>query len=111
MRIAWMYYVEGLTQNEIADKLGIGRVTVVRNINEAIRQREVKIWIEGDVAECLELEGQLKQAFGFKEAVVVPEPSNPGAHHQGDRRRGRHVYHRQPHRRHVDRRRLGRHAL
>ena len=39
MRIAWMYYVEGLTQNEIADRLGIGRVTVVRNINEAIRQR------------------------------------------------------------------------
>ena len=41
MRIAWMYYVEGLTQNEIADRLGIGRVTVVRNINEAIKQREV----------------------------------------------------------------------
>ena len=42
MRIAWMYYVEGLTQNEIADRLGIGRVTVVRNINEALRHREVK---------------------------------------------------------------------
>ena len=74
MRIAWMYYVEGLTQNEIADRLGIGRVTVVRNINEAIRQREVKIWIEGEVSECFELEAQLKEAFGFKEAVVVPEP-------------------------------------
>ena len=37
MRIAWMYYVEGLTQNEIAEKLGIGRVTVVRNINEALK--------------------------------------------------------------------------
>ncbi len=74
MRIAWMYYVEGLTQNEIADRLGIGRVTVVRNINEAIKQREVKIWIEGEVSECFELEAQLKQAFGFKEAVVVPEP-------------------------------------
>ena len=77
MRIAWMYYVEGLTQNEIADKLGIGRVTVVRNINEALRQREVKIWIEGEVAECLELEAQLKQAFGLREAIVVPEPSSP----------------------------------
>ena len=39
MRIAWMYYVEGLTQSEIADRLGIGRVTVVRNINEAIKQQ------------------------------------------------------------------------
>ena len=77
MRIAWMYYVEGLTQNEIADRLGIGRVTVVRNINEAIKQREVKIWIEGEVAECIEIEGQLKAAFNLKEAVVVPEPTSP----------------------------------
>ncbi len=77
MRIAWMYYVEGLTQNEIADRLGIGRVTVVRNINEAIRQREVKIWIEGDVAECFHLEAELKDRFGLKEAVVVPAPSSP----------------------------------
>ena len=76
MRIAWMYYVEGLTQNEIADRLGIGRVTVVRNINEAMRQREVKIWIEGDVSECLDLEAELKSAFGLKEAVVVPEPAH-----------------------------------
>ena len=77
MRIAWMYYVEGLTQNEIADRLGIGRVTVVRNINEALKQREVKIWITGHVAECLDLEGQLKEKFNLLEAVVVPEPANP----------------------------------
>jgi deoxyribonucleoside regulator len=75
LRIAWMYYVEGLTQNEIADQLGIGRVTVVRNINEAIRQREVKIWIEGGIAECVELEVELKKVFGLADAVVVPEPS------------------------------------
>ncbi len=77
MRIAWMYYVEGLTQNEIADRLGIGRVTVVRNINEALKQGEVKIWIEGEVSECFELESELKSAFGFREAVVVPEPVRP----------------------------------
>lgn len=75
MRIAWMYYVEGLTQNEIADRLGIGRVTVVRNINEALKQREVKIWITGGVAECLDLEAQLKARFKLVDAVVVPEPA------------------------------------
>jgi DNA-binding transcriptional regulator LsrR (DeoR family) len=76
LRIAWMYYVEGLTQNEIAEKLGIGRVTVVRNINEALKQREVKIWIEGEIAECFQLEEQLKEAFDLRDAVVVPEPTN-----------------------------------
>ena len=79
MRIAWMYYVEGLTQSEIADNLGIGRVTVVRNINEAIKQREVRIWITGQMAECLDLEKQLKAEFNLIDAMVVPEPSNPAA--------------------------------
>jgi DNA-binding transcriptional regulator LsrR (DeoR family) len=77
MRIAWMYYVEGLTQNEIADRLGIGRITVVRNLNEAMRQREVKIWIEGEVSECFSLEAELKHAYGLKDAVVVPQPVKP----------------------------------
>jgi DNA-binding transcriptional regulator LsrR (DeoR family) len=77
VRIAWMYYVEGLTQNEIADRLGIGRVTVTRNINEAIKQHEVKIWIEGKIAECLDLERELTEAFRLREAVVVPEPVSP----------------------------------
>jgi deoxyribonucleoside regulator len=76
MRIAWMYYVEGLTQNEIADRLGIGRVTVVRNIHEAIKRREVKIWIEGEVAECIAIETELKSVFNLKEAIVVPEPTD-----------------------------------
>jgi deoxyribonucleoside regulator len=76
MRIAWMYYVEGLTQNDIADRLGIGRVTVVRNINEAIKQREVKIWIEGEVADCIAIEAELKVAFNLSEAIVVPETAH-----------------------------------
>ena len=76
MRIAWMYYVEGLTQNEIAERLGIGRVTVVRNINEAIKQREVKIRIEGEIADCIEIEVALKKVFNLQEAIVVPEPTN-----------------------------------
>jgi len=77
MRIAWMYYVEGLTQSEIADTLGIGRVTVVRNINEALAQREVRIWLTGPITECLELEKELKAEFGLNDAIVVPEPSQP----------------------------------
>ena len=75
LRIAWMYYVEGLTQNEIADQLGIGRVTVVRNLTEAKRQREVKIWIDSGIAECLELEAALKVRYGFEDALVVPAPA------------------------------------
>jgi DNA-binding transcriptional regulator LsrR (DeoR family) len=78
MRIAWMYYIEGLTQNEISDRLGLGRITVIRNIQEARRRNEVKIWIEGADAECVELEFKLQNSFGLEEAIVVPEPSDQG---------------------------------
>ena len=54
-----MYYVERLTQGEIADALGIGRVNVIRNINEPIKQHEVRIWITGHLAECFKLEKAL----------------------------------------------------
>ncbi len=79
IRIAWIYYVEGLIQGEIADALGIGRVTVIRNINEAIKQHEVQIWITGHIAEYFELEQALKASFGLVDCVVVPEPSSPTA--------------------------------
>ncbi len=109
IRIAWMYYVEGLTQNEIAEKLDIGRVTVVRNINEALKQREVKIWIEGDIAECLDLEKRLRQTFGLDEACGRARAHRSRPYRALDRRRGRHVPLGASAFGHVDRRRLGHH--
>ncbi|MEK1853704.1 MAG: sigma factor-like helix-turn-helix DNA-binding protein, partial [Phyllobacterium sp.] len=42
MRAAWMYYIEQMTQNEIAEILGVGRVTIVRMLAEARARNEVK---------------------------------------------------------------------
>lgn len=72
LRIAYMYYVERMTQSEIAAKLGIGRVTVVRHLNEARRRREVRFWIEGALAESVALEQQLQNRFGLERAVIAP---------------------------------------
>jgi DNA-binding transcriptional regulator LsrR (DeoR family) len=72
LRAAWMYYVEEMTQNAIADRLGIGRVTVVRLLNDARALHEVRVSVSRDIAELLRLEFALQQAFGIKEAVVAP---------------------------------------
>nr|WP_244636029.1 sugar-binding transcriptional regulator [Chthonobacter albigriseus] len=72
IRAAWMYYVEEMTQSEIAERLGIGRVTVVRLLSDARERNEVKLSIEGELSECVRLERLLEQAFGIGEAVVVP---------------------------------------
>ena len=72
LRAAWMYYVERMTQNEIADHLHIGRVTVVRLLADSVARNEVKITIEGELAEVVRIERQLEQRFGLTEAIVAP---------------------------------------
>ncbi|MBK3843903.1 sugar-binding transcriptional regulator [Paraburkholderia aspalathi] len=67
-----MYFVEEMTQNEIAQKLGVGRVTVVRLLAAARERNEVKISIGDRLAECVEAERLLERRFGIDEAIVVP---------------------------------------
>lgn len=72
IRAAWMYYVEQMTQNDIADVLGVGRVTVVRMLAEARSRNEVKIAIEGELSEIVRLERLLETTFGVQQAIVAP---------------------------------------
>jgi DNA-binding transcriptional regulator LsrR (DeoR family) len=72
LRAAWMYYVEEMTQNAVADALGIGRVTVVRLLSDARALHEVKISLRRDIAELAGLEMALQRRFGLTEAIVAP---------------------------------------
>ncbi len=72
IRAAWMYFVEQMTQNEIAAILGVGRVTVVRMLAEARARNEVKITIESELSEIVGLERALEKAFGLEQALVAP---------------------------------------
>lgn len=75
-RAAWMYYVEEMTQNTIAETLGIGRVTVVRLLAEARAKNEVKISLRRDFTELSELETALQRRFRLERAVVSPKSNN-----------------------------------
>ncbi len=71
-RAAWMYYAEEMTQNAIADALGIGRVTVVRLLAEARALNEVKISLRREFELLTELEAGLERRFGLDRAIVAP---------------------------------------
>lgn len=72
IRAAWMYFIEQMTQNEIAEVLGVGRVTIVRMLAEARTRNEVKIAIESELAEIVRLERALEKTFGLQQAFVAP---------------------------------------
>ena len=74
-RVAWMYYVEEMTQSAIADALGIGRITVVRLLAEARQMNEVRISLSRDIAELSRLEIELQKRYEVAEVVVAPRSS------------------------------------
>jgi DNA-binding transcriptional regulator LsrR (DeoR family) len=71
VRVAWCYYALNLTQQEVAQRLGIPRVRVIRLLSEARRRGIVKISIESKLAENAELEHRLSERFGVELAEVV----------------------------------------
>lgn len=75
LRAAWLYYNQGLTQKDVANRLGISRSTVIRLLDEALKRAEVQIWISEGIGDCVELAVRLEKALGLDEAVVVPAAS------------------------------------
>lgn len=75
VRAAWLYYMEGLTQAEIADRLKMTRLRVNRLLVEARSSGLVNITINSRLESCVRLERALMEAFGLREAIVVPTPA------------------------------------
>ncbi len=76
VRVAWLYYMEGLTQDRIASQLRLTRLRVNRILAEARHSGLVSITINANVTHCLELEAALRQCHGLRDAVIVPTPED-----------------------------------
>ena len=73
-QVAWAYYVEGLTQERVADKLGATRLRVNKALSDAHRRGLVRITFNTAFAACAELEAALRARFGLRQAYVAPAP-------------------------------------
>lgn len=71
-RIAWMYYVEELTQSQIATHLNLGRITVQRLLAEARNRNEISINVKTTDSEIVARERAMEQAFGIDRCIVAP---------------------------------------
>ncbi|VEB96130.1 Transcriptional regulator lsrR [Cedecea lapagei] len=71
-RVAWMYYVAGMTQQDIARELGISRQVAQRLVSSAREQGMVTVKIAHPVARCLKLAQQVRERFGLEVCRVVP---------------------------------------
>lgn len=76
-RIAWLYYVEGKTQDEIVTLTGISRSRVLRILAASRRDGTVQIRVTNTVSKCVELERALEERWRLNRAIVIPEPQDP----------------------------------
>jgi lsr operon transcriptional repressor len=76
VRAAWLYYMEGLTQAEVAARLKITRLRVNRLLVEARSGGLVNISLNSSLTGCIQLEQALVNECGLKDAVIVPTPQH-----------------------------------
>ena len=82
LRVAWFYYKDELTQDEIARRLSVSRASVGRMLERARRVGLVSINLNADHLNAFEVSNQLRRTFNLAEALVVPDhDKEPADHH------------------------------
>ncbi len=73
IQVAWMYYHDGLNQQDIASALGISRATVVNYLAEARETGLIRITLAAPAFTAHRLALALCDRFGLAGAYVVPD--------------------------------------
>ena len=71
-RASWYYYKTGMTQGEIAKRLGINRARVINILNEARKDGTVTFHVSGKDADLMDLQVRLKEKWGLKDVFLTP---------------------------------------
>ena len=73
LRAAWLAYVGGYTQGEIAERLEVSRAKAHRLVSLAMQSGRVKVFVEGGPADCIALENSLMSRYGLKTCIVASD--------------------------------------
>jgi DNA-binding transcriptional regulator LsrR (DeoR family) len=78
-RVLYLYYIEELTQSQVAQQLGLSTPKVNRLLQQARRQKMVEITIRTPFQYLFDLETRLQNIFNIREAVVIPRVAENAA--------------------------------
>ncbi|MEO8243341.1 MAG: MarR family transcriptional regulator, partial [bacterium] len=71
-RAGWLYYVGGMTQDQIATELGVSRQRAQRLVSRAMAEGLIQVRLNHHIGACLELEAALTDRFGLLRCRVAP---------------------------------------
>ncbi|MCW6507505.1 sugar-binding transcriptional regulator [Lichenifustis flavocetrariae] len=73
-RAAWLYYMEGMTQDAVAQVLGMTRARVLRILASCREDGTVQISVTSPLTRCVALERRLESGLRMERAIVIPRP-------------------------------------
>jgi len=74
VQVARLYYEEGLSQQEVADRLGVSRSLIALYLNNAREAGIVRVRIVDPTNACTSLADSLKKLTGLGHITVIPNP-------------------------------------
>ena len=77
-RAAWLYYIGGRTQDEIAAELTISRQAAQRLVSLALAEKLIKFRVDHPIAACMALSQALTARYGLRYCEVVPSAGAGG---------------------------------
>jgi DNA-binding transcriptional regulator LsrR (DeoR family) len=79
---AWLYYEEGMTQDEIARQIGVSRASINNLLQAARDEGVVTISVSAAHLSTVTLARQVRDRFGIAECLVIPEDGGRRANHE-----------------------------
>lgn len=76
IKIAKMYYLENASQEEIGRAFGFSRSNISRLLKACVQEKIIEFRINDTSFKGLELQEQLKSAYGLQEVIVIPTESD-----------------------------------
>jgi DNA-binding transcriptional regulator LsrR (DeoR family) len=75
---AWLYYIAGNTQEEVAMKLNVSRQAAQRLVSLAVSEKLIKFRLDHPLRACIELAEALRDKFHLSLCEVVPSDRGSG---------------------------------
>lgn len=78
VKVAYLYYIKDIPQNDIARQLQVSITTVSRLLKKAKEEKIVEFVIRDPYVTCITLEEKLKKRFDLKDVIIAPSVNEVG---------------------------------
>lgn len=75
VKIAWLYYKEGMTQQKISESLNISRQRIIKYLDIARLTNIVQIQIDLEAQDYLNIQQALMERYSLDNVYIVPTPA------------------------------------